>query len=348
VSLDEQTARTLGWPGPNGEPEMLSTTRESALVERNNGLPFRPLRQALKDVPPEPDWVWDGYLAPGSVTLEAGKPKVGKSTTTFGALDAIGRGEPFLGRVTRQTRSLLLSEERHGTLADKAERFGLEQTHLLMRAEVGDCSWPEVVAEASDYCQVNEIGLLVVDVWDKWIGLRGSAENDSGSVLEALGPLEAAAASGLAVLVVAHQRKAQGTHGEAVRGNNALTGGVDVIVEVERLGDSDPSARVLRASSRYSATPEELVFVRTEDGFDVADREALALEADRKQLVAVGERLRRAGKEEPTAAEFAQEVEGCRSQLHVGGLWPCPTSIDGGRGRRTIRTDSFFAPRPIP
>jgi len=287
---------------------MLSTAKENVSVERNGGLPFKLLREALEDVPSEPEWLLDGYLAPGSITLEAGRPKVGKSTTTFGMLDALGRGVPFLGRATRQTASLLLSEERHGTLADKAERLDLPGVHLLMRAEVGDRSWPEVVAEATDYCHANEIGLLVVDVWDKWIGLQGSSENDAGSVLEALGPLEAAAASGLAILIVCHQRKAQGSHGEAVRGNNALAGGVDIIVEVERLGDSEPSARVLRASSRYSATPEELVFVREDEGLVVADREALAFQGDRKRLIAAAETLAAKGEHEPTTGDLANEI----------------------------------------
>src|ERR1700733_6248022 len=31
-------------------------------------------------VPPEPPWIWGGYIARGAVTVLAGKPKAGKST----------------------------------------------------------------------------------------------------------------------------------------------------------------------------------------------------------------------------------------------------------------------------
>ena len=44
------------------------------------GLRIAPLHTALTHVPPEPPWLWDGYVAPGLVTLLAGRPKVGKST----------------------------------------------------------------------------------------------------------------------------------------------------------------------------------------------------------------------------------------------------------------------------
>src|SRR5215203_4497455 len=97
-----------------------------------------------------------------------------------------------------------------------------------------------------------------------------------------------AAGDGLAVLIVAHQRKAAGKHGEAVRGSNALTGGVDVIIELERAGeDLGRRMRVLRAESRFTATPEELVGELTEDEGYVArgELEEVTLEAERASTV---------------------------------------------------------------
>jgi hypothetical protein len=29
--------------------------------------------------PPEPEWIWRGYIAPGAVTLLAGKPKAARA-----------------------------------------------------------------------------------------------------------------------------------------------------------------------------------------------------------------------------------------------------------------------------
>jgi AAA domain len=81
--------------------QKLSATKESQVAERKSGLPFRTLGQVLENVPPEPDWNWQGYLAPSAVTLLAGRAKVGKSTLIFGLVAAIQDGDPFLDRRTR-------------------------------------------------------------------------------------------------------------------------------------------------------------------------------------------------------------------------------------------------------
>ena len=241
-----------------------SPIRQVPIRQDDAPLPFRPLREALADVPEEPGWLWAGYIAAGALTLLAGKPKVGKSTLLFALLRALAEGEPFLGRPTRRAGALLLSEERPDTLREKQLRFDLNgaAVHLLMRYEARGCSLPEVVSEAAAYCRAHGLDLLAIDPLDKWAPLPGDSENNSGFVLEAIAPLAHAAAGGLAVLVSAHQRKAGGEHGEAVRGSNALAGTADVVVELERLRTlGEESARVLKAVSRFATTPEELALM---------------------------------------------------------------------------------------
>jgi hypothetical protein len=226
-----------------------------------------PMSEKLAGVPPEPDWLWNGYLAPGSLTLLAGRPKVGKTTLLFPLIRALEAGAPFLGLPTRCTRVLMLSEEREQTLAEKRELYldGADPM-LLMRHEVGERTWSEVVEQARGYCRDRGISVLVVDTWDKWTGLRGANESKAGSVIEALEPLMLAAGDGLAVLILAHQRKSGGRFGEAVRGSNALTGGVDVIVELERAPENfGGRMRVLRSESRFTATPDALAAELVDD-----------------------------------------------------------------------------------
>ena len=209
------------------------------------------------------------------MTLLAGRPKVGKTTLLFPLIAALEQGRPFLDRPTFATRVLMLSEEREQTLAEKRQLYldGADPL-LLMRHEQDGRTWPELIEQARAYCAEHEIGVLVIDTWDKWTGLRGDDESKAGAVIEALEPLMLAAGDGLAVLIVAHQRKAAGKHGEAVRGSNAITGGVDVIVELERAPEElGRRMRVLRAESRFTATPEELVGELTEDGGYIAQGE---------------------------------------------------------------------------
>jgi DNA-binding transcriptional ArsR family regulator len=264
-----------------------------AETESTAPLPFRPLCDAIADEPEEPDWCWQDYAARSAITVVAGAPKVGKSTLAFGLFAALVVGEPFLGRQTKATRVLLLAEERGPTLKEKARKFGLElgeDVHVLMRHETGQYLWPEVVEAAVQYCQEHNLGTLVIDTWDKWPALTGDAENSAGAVVEALQPLQWAAGQGLAVIIVTHQRKGGGRHGEGVRGSNALVGGADIIIEVERAPASAvgmEEARVLRAVSRFHSTPGELVATLTENGYEACG-DALHAKADalRKSLLA--------------------------------------------------------------
>lgn len=288
-----------------------SPSKGSDVVERKESLPFRPITEALRDTPTEPEWIHRGYVAPGALTLLAAPPKAGKSTKIAAQAGAIERGEPFLDLATRQTGVLLLSEEREGTLAEKARRFDLsKRVEVLMRHEVGGEDWPAVIAAAAEHCHDHDLGVLIVDTWDKWAGLSGEQENSSGAVVEALYPLAKAAGEGLAVIIVTHQRKGGGRHGEAVRGSNALTGGVDVVVEMERLGeDAGPSARVLRSESRFSATPSELT-IRLEGDHYQACGEVADLRADLE-----GRALRDAAEKLGEPATVEQLVAGAAESL---------------------------------
>jgi hypothetical protein len=281
-----------------------------------------PIESLLENVPPEPDWKARGYIATYALTLLAGRPKVGKSTLVFALLAKLVAGEPFAGLETGAAGVLLLSEERRDTIAEKGRILGLvsfppptspsggnerKPLHVLMRHDAGGTPWPELVRQAMTYCHQHKLGVLVVDTWDRWTSLRGDSENAAGAVNEALEPLQYAAASGLAVLIVTHQRKSAGEFGDAVRGSNALTGGVDVVVELERPLASfalGAHARVLRAVSRFSSTPEELFLELDElnNGFTPIESP--------EQVRAASERLRVADAASGgTSKEMAEEVE---------------------------------------
>lgn len=128
-----------------------SAVLEKSVVQRNEGLPFAPIGATLEDAPPDPSWLWTGYLAPGAVTLLAGRPKVGKSTLLFALLAALRHGSRFLSLPTRASKVLLLSEERPGTLEEKRRAWQLDDgdVHLLMRHQAHGFTWAEIVPRPS-------------------------------------------------------------------------------------------------------------------------------------------------------------------------------------------------------
>lgn len=304
-------------------PSFYSGSKGPALPQRNETaaeLPFGPLAVKLENIPPEPAWTWDGYLAAGAVTLLAGRPKAGKSTLVFGLLAALTEGRPFLDRETRRTGVLLLSEERQGTLASKVDLFRLNgEVHALMLHEAAGAEWPAVVERAADYCHRHGLSVLVVDVLDKWARFRGDAENNAGDVNAAVAPLTAAAAGGLAVLLVSHHRKAPGQYGEAVRGSNALTGAVDVVVELDRPGAdvlAPDGSRGLRAVSRWPSTPEELVARLDGDNYEAeGSTVTVRKEAERARVLDAVETLGEATVEQVAAGDEELSERAVRRHL---------------------------------
>lgn len=213
----------------------------------------------------EVDWLWEGFLAPGHITLLAGKPRAsGKSTLTFGLLRALICGEAFLGFTTRQlTAAVFLSEEARLTLLDKTALFGLSQSRQLRlspRDTSARLSWEEAIGAA--VAEARRVGaeLLVVDSFPHFAKLPKDGAKDSSLINEAFRPLQAAAAAGLAVLLIHHERKGGGEAGEGVRDSGAIVASSDIILELGRIALDRPSARKLELLSRFRSTPTDFAF----------------------------------------------------------------------------------------
>jgi hypothetical protein len=242
-------------------------------------LHFRAWAEVRAVAPLAPPWVLGGYIARGLVTMLAGKPKAGKSTLACAIAEAVdAEVEAFLGREVAGGRVVYVSEEGPATLAAKlpASTGSLALSRDDAWPKPG---WPELIAAAVR--KAGEIGavLLVIDALAFWAGFAEGAEKDSGAAQAVMDALGAATGSGLAVLIVHHQRKAGGEEGDAVRGSGAIFGAVDVLIEVERLGEAaDPRHRRLVAVGRFpGATPPVLVIERERECWRVVG------EADTRQ-----------------------------------------------------------------
>jgi hypothetical protein len=181
-------------------------------------------------------------------------------------LGHLATGDAFLGLPTRKTRALLLTEESELTIREKAERFGLPPfLEVLCLGQVAGRPWAEVARLAASHAHACGAELVVIDTFTAFSGFREDQENQAGAVLQAIEPLRVAASNGLAVLVVVHERKSGGSHGEAIRGSGAMLGEVDIAISVDR-SDLGPNVRSLDTISRFFATPSRLLIELDETG----------------------------------------------------------------------------------
>ncbi|MBI4299113.1 MAG: AAA family ATPase [Chloroflexi bacterium] len=230
---------------------------------------FRTAREVSVLTPERPNWIVDKLIAEGAITELDAKVKVGKTTFILAMVAALLQGEEFLEFSTQSTPIVYLTEERPPSFRAVLDRVGLtdeEKLHIVFKSEVRNLEWPIVVSLAVRRAKEVGAGLLVVDTLARWAGLKDDSENNSGAAMEAMAPLEEAAAQGLAVLISRHDRKSGGEIGDSGRGSSAFSGISDIIITLRRADTKGhPSRRQITGVGRFDGIPESLV-VEWKDG----------------------------------------------------------------------------------
>lgn len=302
-------------------PEKLSAEPAES-SGRNLREAFRSAAEIVTQLAEGVEWCWRPYVAFGAITEVVGRAKAaGKTTFVMHMCRAIVGGLDFLGGATIRTPIVFLTEQPPVSLRAVLERTGLSErddVRILQWRDTRGTTWPEIVAAAVDECRRIGARLLIVDTLPAFAGLRGDAENDAGAALAALEPLQVAAADGLAVVVVRHERKGGGDVGESARGSSAFTGAVDIVGRLARQDNPvRPTIRVLSALSRFDETPPELVIELTDEGYvSLGEEAAVAFAEARQGLLSIL----------PDAPDHGMTV---------------PEIIDAGGGRRSTVQDAI-------
>lgn len=241
--------------------------------QRAAGLPFQTASElAAAEAEAAPGAIVRDLLFEASVHDLVAKPKAGKTSFCLALATAVVNGAPFLGRATRKTPVVYLTEERAPSFRDALERVGLlghPDLHLLLRQDAFSTVWPTVMQGAVNRAADVGAGLLVVDTLGDWASLAGDEENSAGATLEAMRPLQRAAAGGLCVLLSRHDRKGEPKElGDAGRGSNAIAGASDVLMSLRRTaGQGHDNRRELAVLGRFSGLPPLLVLEWAGDGY---------------------------------------------------------------------------------
>jgi putative DNA primase/helicase len=245
---------------------------EALDAEPRPTLNFLSAREVAEQTPAKPEWTAEGFVALGVVTEITGKIKHGKTTLTHEFCRAILTGQDILGKPTQRSPIIYLTEQAGTSFREALRRSGLierDDLTILFRHDATMLEWPEIIEEVAQEAIRRNAGVLVVDTLSPWAGLRGDAENDSGAALEAMEPLQnAAAVYNLAVVVLRHDRKSGGDVGDSARGSSAFGGAVDIMVSLRRgEGNTRETVRVLNCLSRFDETPESLTIEWTPSGY---------------------------------------------------------------------------------
>jgi hypothetical protein len=218
------------------------------------------------------DWLWQGYLLPGSVTLLTSLWKSSKSTLLTILLGRLKTGGVLAGLPLRAGRAVVVSEEPRELWWDRGRTVALDgHVHWFCQPFKGKPTaqqWNDLLDEVGRMHDRHGVELLAIDSLANLGPMRN--ENDSVEMLKALTPLQRLTTRGLSVLIAHHPRKRAPVPGQAARGSGALSGFVDILVEMQAVcrRNLKDRRRRLRAYSRYAGTPPNWVIEWTADGTD--------------------------------------------------------------------------------
>jgi RecA-family ATPase len=209
---------------------------------------------------PRAEWLWNGYLMPGDITLLTSFWKTGKTTLLAGLLQSLATGTPFLGRNTRPARVWVVSEESRDHWRERGEVLpGGSHVTLVGRPFHGKPK-PEQWDRLIDAVLQDRPDLFVVDPLSSFLTAR--SESDVTTMLEALEPLRRLTGIRMAVLLLHHPRKKAAAVGNTARGSGVLLSFVDATMELTRYSTlpTDANRRLIRAQSRRWETSDRLAY----------------------------------------------------------------------------------------
>jgi hypothetical protein len=259
---DGHAPETAGGAGESAEKVSAGLKN---VVPAETFLRFKTAREIAAETPDEIDWIAEPWVAKGAITEVDGKIKAaGKTTFKTHLSRKILDGDPFMGKPTRKTGVVFLTEQAPRSFREALGRAGLtgrdDFVVLFWHSALG-APWPDVVRAAAAEAKRRGYELLIVDTLGQFAGIVGDGENNAGAALEAMRPLqEVVATDELAVIISRHERKSGGEVGESGRGSSAFSGAVDIVLSLRRPeGQTRDTVRVIHALSRFDETPSELV-----------------------------------------------------------------------------------------
>ena len=306
----------------------------------------RTLRAIVETVPEARPWLWEGYIARGSITALSGSPKVGKTTLLAHLIAAMLDGrDDYCGAALTTSQVIYVSEESVVEWRERARAWPvsvLDGLHLVTREDLMTASdWRELVGDVAEQAEEVGAGLVVFDTFRALARLGEGGENDAGKVGEAFEPVRAAAGRGLAVLINHHDRKGGGQYGEGASGSGAFFAHVDALVTMRRHDGSDARRR-LEVLARWPSPDEVIVEHRPGAGYvHLGSRSDVRASEGAEAVEAVARRVADllASVGEPMTYKEVEEVagEGVSTRtlrLSLSRLVESGRAIRSGEGRR--------------
>jgi predicted ATP-dependent serine protease len=214
------------------------------LEEPRTAFRFQTIDQLIEEKI-ELNWVVEDLLTEGGFSLIVGKAKTGKSTLVRQLVRCVCRGEPFLGRKTKQGRVLYLAlEEQKAMLKTQFQAVGIAKKDPLL-IHVGGVLSDSALYDLESALLETKPALLVVDTLFLLLNVQdGNSYGEMNRVLTTY--RELARRTGTHIISIHHQNKNQFGGFDSIMGSSAIHGAADNVL----LFTGDKTKRFITSSQR--------------------------------------------------------------------------------------------------
>lgn len=190
------------------------------------------------------DWLVDGILTAGGVSLLVGQPKSGKSTITRQLTMSVMRGQPFFGREVKKGKVLYLAlEEQEEILNEQFQTLGINKDDDMI-IHVGGVFGDKVIEELKSAIEHYSPSLVIIDTL---LLFTTCNPNDYREVNTELAKIRAVAReTNSHICAIHHQNKREDKGTESILGSNAIHGAVDCAILLNKKGRK----RIMNSSQR--------------------------------------------------------------------------------------------------
>lgn len=215
------------------------------------------------------DWLWEGYLAPGKITMLTGQWKIGKTTLLAALLQEMNEGGSLAGRRVRAGSAVVLSEESSELWSQRHQRFSFAgNVRWLCRPFRGRPAMQQFHCLCGALLAAHAKNTLSLVAIDSFTTFLPGNEYNANTVHDFMTALRGLTAAGMAVLILHHPRKNHFGEGGAARGGSGLARAVDIHIEmhwVDKPASGDRRRRLI-AWSRLQPIPSRAVIELDEAG----------------------------------------------------------------------------------
>jgi hypothetical protein len=234
---------------------------------------FKRLSDFLAESDEPVNWILEGLLPVGGLSLLIAKPKVGKSTLARYIAHCVARGVACLGRRVHVGPVLYISiEERRRDVRAHFAQLG-NADDLDLHVHVGPVPGTPAGNKrdairrhrlawlATEIKRLRPV-LVVIDTWGRFVAVKDG--NDYAEATDATDPVIALAReTNTHLLFTHHAKKGDGELTDSVLGSTAIVGSVDTVLLERRQRDK---VRTLESNQRVGDDLDELVLLLDKDG----------------------------------------------------------------------------------